>query len=149
MKNALSLLVVMLCLGMLSAQTTHWGPDQNFQNNMTVLGVVLVDGTQLQNQNVELGAFCGAECRGAVLPSEAGGDYLYVLTVGGDNNGDEITFRLWNHETNSELDYSCSTTVSYAIDGWLGVPPDPYFEISFSSCAFSLNALLSSSRFFT
>ena len=55
-----------------------------------------------------------------------------MLTIKGTNNGDLITFRLYDHSLQKELDYECETELAYDDDGQLGNYPD-WYEISFTT----------------
>ena len=74
---------------------------------------------------VEVGAFCGEECRGAELPIELVGEQMYFLTIQGETN-DVITFWLWDHQSNEELDYVCEQTYIFVADDVISEYPDWY-----------------------
>ena len=87
----------------------HW-TQPTMSGNMTLGGIVIIDGTLQSADYLELGAFCGNECRGRSLPQNLNGMYIYFLMVAGNNDGDLITFRLYDHHQQQELDlYSTST----------------------------------------
>ena len=74
----------------------HWNPNPGlYANNMTVVGIITLNGDELRNASYEIGAFCGEECRGSeVLEYYATPNkYLAFLTVYGVNE-DLISFRL-------------------------------------------------------
>lgn len=132
MKNRLLLLIGIIICGTLSAQDTYWHPASGIQYNATMLAVVNIDGIQQDNPQLEVGIFCGDECRGAALPDpEVSG--LYVLTPKGRAEGDVLTFRLYDHSLNQELDLVCNTTYSFIIDDLVGF--DEFFQISFTTPA--------------
>ena len=111
--------------------SNHWVPLANFENNMTGIGVVLIDGVEQLSYRLELGIFCGDECRGSSLPEQWGERWLYPFTMGGVA-GETFTFRLFNHETNQEMELFCNTTVAYQNDADIGNLDDP-FTIEFSN----------------
>ena len=46
----------------------YWTCDPHqYANNMTMIGVVSLNGTELLSESFEIGAFCGEECRGSEL----------------------------------------------------------------------------------
>ena len=113
---------------------THWTQPTNFLGSVTANSVLIIDGVESVSDQIEIGAFCGVECRGAALPygTLVGGHRLYFLSIGGNTNNEVITFRLWDHETDQELEYECQTTVTFTDNQQLGTYPD-WFEISFTS----------------
>ena len=85
----------------------YWTPNDNFETApTTVIAVVEIDEVEQANSNLELGAFCGDECRGSVKT-----DYVYtykgvqrhyaMMEVFG-NTDDVITFKLYNHGEEEE-----------------------------------------------
>lgn len=84
-----------------------------------------IDNVEQFSETFELGAFCGDECRGAVLPIEDAGQMWYFLLFGGVNN-EQITFRLYDHATSQELGVECENILTYVSDGDID-PYDVYF----------------------
>ncbi|MBR4156144.1 MAG: choice-of-anchor J domain-containing protein [Bacteroidales bacterium] len=84
----------------------HWTPDETvYPNNMTLTGLVEIDGEVQNTTSLEVGAFCGEELRGSYRLQyiSALDKYLAFLVVYG-NDSDEITFKLYDHELGQELD---------------------------------------------
>ena len=106
----------------------YWIPD-SFQNNMFIRGVVLINEMEQASSALELGAFCNDECRGSAFPEKDGNHWLYYMAIGGDS-GDEITFRLYDHVLQQELDLCCYNEVPFEANSILGMD-DPY-EVHFS-----------------
>lgn len=107
--------------------TPHWTPVTGMLNNMTIEGVVLIDGVEQTSPTLELGAFCGDECRGTVLPFEDGGQWWYFILISGEG-GDMITFRLFDHTTMQELESQFVGTIEFVADDDI----DPY-EFNFAN----------------
>lgn len=85
--------------------TNHW-TARNFKNYKPVKGIITIDDVEQFRETLEVGAFCGDECRASVCamwfpPTE---QYVVNLTIGTDqdNGGELITFRLYDHELNEE-----------------------------------------------
>ena len=112
---------------------THWVPVSGIQNNMTMSAVLYINGEEQFLDSIEIGAFCGEECRAAALPYEIVGERVYFLTIKGTSN-EVITFRLYDHQMDTELDYVCDTTYTFVIDDIVGDYPD-WFPIPFSNPA--------------
>ena len=91
----------------------HW-PQPSSQTTMTYTGYVSIDGTIQSADYLELGAFCGDECRGRALPMRAAnGMYLYFLSIAGETGRDMITFKLYDHHLQQELDLHSTCDVVY------------------------------------
>ena len=107
-------------------KSLHWVPNNEFyEDYMMLTGVVNIDSVEQTSTTLELGAFCNDECRGSVLANYCPplDRYVYQLPVYG-NNGDVITFKLFDHNSQQELtmerpsgvvigDENSSTTSSY------------------------------------
>ena len=105
--------------------TNHWTPIQTFENTMNGIGIVRIDGVEQQSAALELGIFCGDECRGSCLPEEEDGHWLYYFSMGGVT-GETFTFRLYDHIQQQELDLTCSNVVPFEINAFLGDWDEPY-----------------------
>ena len=123
------------------ANGTHWSFQTNYANNITVTGVIVLDGESLKDSprslNLEIGAFCGNECRGSyvadhiTLPFFNG--YAYQMQIySNEVSGDLITFRVYDHEAEAELDVTCLTEIVFVANQSFGNLRNPY-EIEFVS----------------
>ena len=123
------------------AYGTHWSFQTNYENNITFTGVIVLDGESLQDSprslNLEIGAFCGNECRGSyvadhiTLPFFNG--YAYQMQIySNEVSGDLITFRVYDHEAEAELDVTCLTEIEFVANQSFGNLRNPY-EIEFVS----------------
>ena len=124
MKRVIALLFACLSSGWLMAN--HWTPvGAPYEENMPLTCVVQLDGMEQQGTTLELGAFCGDECRGSQLAAyfEPEQRYIYQMTVFGEE-GDMLTFRLFDHATGQELDLESPAPVAFDILGY-GTLPDP------------------------
>jgi hypothetical protein len=111
-----------------ATNVNHWDVDiHQYPYNMSVTGIIQIDGVEQQTETLEIGAFCGSECRGTqrltYFPQVD--RYLVFLTLYGDA-GDVMSFRLYDHALGQELDLSCSSTITFVPDGFMGTPFDPY-----------------------
>ena len=131
MKKALMTITCMVWMHTLFGQACHWSPIEGNQDNATMTAVLYVNGEEQFLDYVEIGVFCGDECRASALPYEVGDQQLFFLTIKGNTN-DLITFRLWDHHADVELDYECQNTYSFVVDDILGEWPD-WYRIDFTS----------------
>ena len=110
----------------------HWTVNVNqYPNTMTAIGVILINDVEQMTHVLELGAFCGTECRGRERLAYISqmDRYLLFLTMYGEN-GDELNFRLYDHALGQELDVICTNSVPFATNNTLGTVVSPY-EFSF------------------
>lgn len=112
---------------------TYWSFSTESQYQMTVTAILYYNGESMVNCDYyEVGAFVGDECRGSYLPDERpaipfGGGYVYNMTLFSDvMSGETMTFRLYNHQTEQEVDVICNSTVEFVDMTTLGNPMTPY-----------------------
>ena len=117
------------------ANGTHWSFQTNYEHNLTVTGVIYLDGVSLQNNpraaNLEIGAFCGNECRGSYLPDLVSlpffNGYAYQMQVYSNQaSGEQIVFRVYDHESESELDLTCTSNIQFTANAQYGNLRNPY-----------------------
>jgi hypothetical protein len=102
------------------AASTQWKPvsETQYSGNMTIVAVVK-DGNRTLTR-CEVGVFAGRECRGAQTST----DGLLFITVAGDDNPTQLTFKVYDLSTRSTTDVS--QTLAYSDDAALGTVSDPY-----------------------
>ena len=106
---------------------THWIPtESSYEDNMTLTGVIQINGVEQQSTSLEVGVFCGTECRGTglttyFLPSQR---YVVQLLIFGEQ-GDQLTFKLYDHTLGQELDLTSPNAVTFTTNGY-GTLLNPY-----------------------
>ena len=129
MKKLFLVLFGLAVMGSATAQQqgNHWTPV-GLEMNMTVNGIILIDGEEQAVTTLEVGAFCGDECRGSRRGAYFGmtGQYVVPLQIQGNSNGETITFRLYDHATQQELDLVSVNTLEFDNNGRLGTPGNWY-----------------------
>lgn len=112
----------------------HWNTNtQQYSANMTVTAIIKVDDIIQNASNLEVGAFCGNECRGtkrAKYHPECG-LFIAIFNVYGEND-DLIKFKLYDHNQGEELKYKCTSHFDFEANTTQGSTDDPY-EIKFFS----------------
>ena len=106
----------------------HWDVNiHQYPNNMTAIGIIQIEGVEQATPTLEIGAFCGDECRGRQLLTyyPQVNRYLVFLMLHGNDN-DELRFKLYDHGLAEELELSCTSMVTFATNGRLGTPANPY-----------------------
>ena len=113
----------------------HWTPIGGTQYNMTMNGIIIIDGIEQTGTTLEVGAFCGGECRGSMLPEffPPTNQYVVALTVvSNQQSGEEIVFRLYNHSTHQELNLTSVNNTTFVNNAMIGAPGQ-WYEFSFVS----------------
>ena len=105
----------------------HWTPDGSaYSEIMAMYSVIQIDGVEQYSNTLEVGVFCGDECRGSANASEFNltHRYLAILNVFGEN-GHQLTFKLYDHSIGQELNLTSPTAVTFNVNGY-GNPIEPY-----------------------
>jgi hypothetical protein len=89
-----------------------------YENNMSIIALVKNGNDTLKN--VEIGAFIGDECRGAIRSRDNG---IAFLTVSGATEG-HIHFKVYNHDNGTLL--TATQTLPYESDMVTGAVQQPY-----------------------
>jgi len=133
------LFVILTSNGWLLAN--YWTPDgASFEDNMTLTGIVQINGVEQQSQTLEVGAFCGTECRGSGIvayfpPTQR---YVIQMLIFGEN-GDQLTFKLFDHSLNQELDLVSPEAIIFTANGY-GNLTDPYVLNFTGACVVTATA---------
>lgn len=138
------LTLLLLMFISLIAEANYWTPNPyQYQNNMTVVGVISFNGIEQKSDMLEIGAFCNDECRGSVIAQyEEVFDRSYAfLMIYGEYN-DSITFRCYDHNRNMELEMIPESHIMFQSNAMMGGVVDP-FVFSFQSYKHNINIELS------
>ncbi|MBE6337981.1 MAG: Omp28-related outer membrane protein [Lentimicrobiaceae bacterium] len=113
----------------------YWNPDPSlYANNMTVITTIEIDGEEQSSLDLELGAFCNGELRGSgklqYVGSPANRYECFLMVYG--NAGDNITFKLYDHATETVSDLKTNQSVTFEVNGAVGDVINPY-AINFTS----------------
>ena len=128
-------------------QTPPFGPDYPWTpstaysgDGMSLFAQIQIDGTPVDRASWEVGAFCDDECRGTITPLEDWTDddlgYLACMNIFG-NDGDVISFYLYDKQENKTFRGGCPTTVVMENGSFIG--QDVYsdlFVLNFRSLPF-------------
>ena len=134
MKKLLLTAIALFLVIFAKAETgTYWSFSTDSQYQMTVTAMLYYNGESMASYDYyEVGAFVGDECRGSYLPDERpalpfGGGYVYNMTLFSDViSGETMTFRLYNHQTEQEVDVICNSTVEFVDMTTLGNVMNPF-----------------------
>lgn len=108
----------------------HYYVNENtYANTMTYTCKILLDGTE-PGADFEVGVFCGDECRGHGI---ATADYYVYLnyytvfmTIYGDDGNQINGFKLYDHNTETELGVTCTNTPITFVSNQTTDMMDPY-----------------------
>ncbi|MCR5660409.1 MAG: T9SS type A sorting domain-containing protein [Bacteroidales bacterium] len=105
----------------------HWTTDVSlYPDNMSVVATVYVDGEEQQSDQLEVGAFSEGKMVGsAQLRYNARRDRWYALIPVSGNDGEEISFRLYDDASKSEYGIEAEERLSFTADEVIGSLDDP------------------------
>jgi len=114
--------------------TNHWTPvyEGLYSQTSVIIAVIQIDGIEQHSNMLELGVFCGEECRGTAIATlfEPTQRHLVYMNVYGED-GHELTFRLFDHSIHQELDLTPPASILFTEDGY-GSLLEPYV-VNFTS----------------
>lgn len=130
-KYLFAVLSMFLCL---LSNANHWEPNPyQYENNMISVGVVKFDGVEQRSENLEIGAFCDDECRGsAIAMYNSNFDRYFIFLMIYGNEGNEISFRAYDHQQGVEPEMESLSFMVFHINGQEGDIDNP-FEFAFST----------------
>ncbi len=106
----------------------HWNAnDKPFASNMTIMGLISLDGQDILSDTLEVGAFVNNEQRGSgrAVYIEQMDAYRIFLTVHGED-GETVDFRLFNHSRDKERRIRCDEQLTFMADRHFGTLDKPY-----------------------
>ena len=106
----------------------YWDYDHYaYPDNMTVTGVIQIEGVEQRSRFLEVGAFCNGDCRGRERPTyiSAFDRYVMFFSVYG-TDGDQIEFRLYDHATGMESTLACETVLTFHVNDIYGDLLNPF-----------------------
>ncbi|MBQ4547718.1 MAG: T9SS type A sorting domain-containing protein [Bacteroidales bacterium] len=134
MKRKLTILTCFIALCSFAFGQNHWTPNKTSQNGltMTVVATVSIDGTEQTSSDLEVGVFDGEIVRGSARLEwyDILNRSIVRLNIYGDA-GDNMTVKLYDHNTDTELDYISNNIITFVENGSLGKPSAPY-QINFN-----------------
>ena len=106
----------------------HWTPVAagQYSSSTIIEGVIFINGVEQYSDQLELGVFCGDECRGSQRASyfPPTGRYIIQMMVFGEDN-DVLSFRLYDHQQQQEIPLTPPANVVFNDDGY-GTLLEPY-----------------------
>ena len=141
-------LIVLMAFSMFANAQTHWIYNSHTQYNMTITGEMFLNGESMRTaanaQYLEIGVFVGEECRGAYLPTLNPASYYegyaYQMQVYANTNGEEMNFKVYDHQTEEVMDVVCTSGFTFQSDANLGTLRNPYAIAFFTPCEITVAA---------
>lgn len=130
---------------------TYWQPNPyQYSGNMTMTAVVEIDSIEQFNGNLELGAFVGDECRGAIELTyvESLQRFIGFLTVYGDMP-ENVELRLYDHAVGTPINCAVSPIVLFEQNAVYGNPIEPYVASFISDFHTFINASICEGEAYT
>ena len=104
-----------------------WQFDESrFSSSMTITAIAVNDNEEMRSAAIEIGAFCGDDCRGSVLLryEENMDKYFCFLLIHGDG-AESITLKVYDHDTGEEYEAN-NEPLTFTADAIHGEPLNPY-----------------------
>jgi hypothetical protein len=121
MKKTILFFILFIICHLAFAQIPNWTVKENeYQYTMTFVAKLNVDGKRLIGPNDRVAAFVGNTCRGVsgVTYVASANNYYAYLTVFSNQQGETITFRLYDHTANKIT--SVNKQIVFAVNSHLG-----------------------------
>lgn len=105
---------------------SHWGTPGKYENNMSLLGIVHINGVEQKSGDLEIAAFCGDQLRGVTVPFEVdlGNETIFpfVLAIGSNTQHEIIEFKVYdpNAENGEGKEYGSDYKVTFKKDETIG-----------------------------
>jgi hypothetical protein len=107
---------------------TIWQSDYHlYQSSMNVVGVICLDEGESVSETLQIGAFCGDECRGAANSAyvpEFERSFVFLTIYGDLDENSEITFRYYDSENGQTIEID--EPITFTVNEIAGNILDPY-----------------------
>lgn len=125
MKKLSYLLLLIFSLSVVSLRAqNHWTVSGSYRDQGVVYAEI-VNNENAPADFYEVGAFIDGECRGAAEAGPQGQPYFFYLNIGGDpslDNGKDITFKVYNKQTQKEYVVKPESDLKWASGNLAGNP---------------------------
>ena len=116
MKRKLLLIIASLfAFGSINAQENHWYMNSyDYADARPFIGKVLMNGEIQSTTDIEIAAFVGEQVRAVsrlveIAPSVLPGQYFIWFNIKYNNSGEAVTFKIYDHATETEYDNYTAT----------------------------------------
>ena len=157
MKKLFVLILACMISNFMFSQENYWTPVVS-ADYWALTSAIYIDGVQQTSDQIEVGAFCGDECRGSMrighwtlnIPNGPTFENDVVFQQIYGDTGDEITFKLYDHNTNQILDLDSPDPISWNKDLSYGAmePFEIHFTTPSTTYPLSINAWTENGGFY-
>ena len=105
----------------------HWGTPKKYENNMTLKGIIYINGEEQKRCDLEIAAFCGGQLRGTTKPFDVdfGNNetiFPFVLTIGSDVQHEIIEFKVFDPvaESGAGKEYGSDYKLTFSNNAVIG-----------------------------
>jgi len=126
-KAFLILSLIVFQANYLWASVPTWSVNpSNYSYNMTITGVIYINGSESDDVNDIIAGFNGSECIGVanLVYNAALDKYVYYLMIYSNTASQVVNFKIYDASDDAEIDVE--ETVQFVIDGTLGRIDEPY-----------------------
>lgn len=122
-------LACMLAMAMVAyaqGNESRWTVNEHaYQYQMSIYAkLVIEDNDVTADNNYEVAAFVGDECRGvATIQSQGGYTWLWMFVRSNETSGEKISFKVYDKTTGKEK--RIAETVDFVSDGQIGIASSP------------------------
>ena len=119
--------MILLVLGLLSfvLATPDWQVNPaEFENTLNMVIRVELNGQSLTEDEDILAAFVDDECRGISFPFSFNDDFIFLMTVYANTNGETVTFQIYHLETDQIV--NLEETILFIENDVHGQVDDPF-----------------------
>ena len=94
-------------------------PYGDFEDNMSLIAFVAVDGEYEESESIEVGAYCGTQVRGYSFLLDKGFAHKTIFMQVYGISGEKISFKLYDHINGVEEDLVCLDELDWNGDGYV------------------------------
>lgn len=136
-KRILSSILIILVFSIVSADSPDWEQIQGTQYSMVLMAQITFDSELFEGVGNNMAGAFGpggeTDCRSVGFweePNPPHWDGYWYFTIVGNTNGETISFKIYNEDTDSI--YDCLETITFEDNTTVGNPSDPFDLTVFS-----------------
>ena len=129
-KKLLFITFLMLFCTTVFGEGGYWQEPKDYHLNMLLNANIKINGEVQNSDNLEIAAFCNGEIRGTTKTTIENGESNVFFTIGGNNNGEKISLKLYVPGTGNNEDKVLGTdyTLTFMDDAYIGFDPLLYID---------------------
>jgi|GEM_PF-1628502 len=127
MRTLIKICGLLLLAGFLHAQPPAWNVDPpQYEYDMSLTGILTLDGQELQTEGNMVGAFVDGECRGVATTSlfSTTGSAVFAMVIYSNSPGETVNFKVYRQSDDTV--YGVRDSLVFAADDIIGDYYSPY-----------------------